>query len=248
MVFNCNFPIKLNIINLPFKSGSKISKPEINKAGNTFVTNPIYDNLSTKEQIEFQVISNPNIQRILKEKGIPLAVNLKELENLKQNHLKNTRIVTMKIYSALPDETKKNINITDLQNAALLHDFGKVLIPEKVLNKTKKLNEDERDIMQIHSEFSYELLKNKGLSENCLNLIRNHHQNCLKTGYPKVEKDYSHSIEAQILNIADKYTALIEKRCYKNPLSKYEALEILAKEVNNGLISQEVYTALLKNI
>ena len=45
-----------------------------------------------------------------------------------------------------------------------------------------------------------------------------------------------------------KYTALREKRSYKNPFSKYEALEILAKEVNDGNISQEVYNALVKAV
>ena len=93
-----------------------------------------------------------------------------------------------------------------------------------------------------------ELLKNKGLSENCLNLIKHHHQNCVGNGYPTVENNYTHSLEAQILTVADKYSALREKRSYKNPLGKYEALEIIAKDVNNGLISQDVYTALIKAV
>ena len=61
-----------------------------------------------------------------------------------------------------------------------------------------------------------------------------------------LEKDFQFSIEYQILSIADKYTALREERCYKNPFGKYEALEIIAKEVNKGLISQEVFTALIR--
>jgi len=102
--------------------------------------------------------------------------------------------------------------------------------------------------MELHSELGYELLKDKGLSQKTLNLIKYHHQNLNKNGYPAVNKDFEFGIDAQILNTADKYSALREKRSYKNPLGKYEAFEIIAKDVNNGQISQEVYTALIRSV
>ena len=130
----------------------------------------------------------------------------------------------------------------------MLHDFGKVLIPKSILNKAGKLDTNEREIMELHSELGYELLKNKGLNEKTLNLIKYHHQNKNGTGYPAISKDYEIGIDAQILSTADKYTALREKRSYKNPLGKYEALEIIAKDVNNGQITQDVYTALIRSV
>ena len=57
-----------------------------------------------------------------------------------------------------------------------------------MLNKKGKLDADEREIMELHSELGYELLKDKGLSEETLNLIRYHHQNLNKTGYPAMAK------------------------------------------------------------
>ena len=182
----------------------------------------------------------------MNEKNIPVEINLKELEKLKDGHLKHTRIVTAQIYSSLPNDLKQGINLAELQEAAMLHDYGKILIPDSILNKKGKLTPKEKEIMDLHSELGYELLKNKGLSNKTLNLIKYHHQNPTKTGYPKANKDFDYGIDSQILTAADKYTALREKRSYKNPMGKYEALEIIAKDVNNGLISQEIYTALTK--
>ena len=100
--------------------------------------------------------------------------------------------------------------------------------------------------MQLHSQIGYELLKNSGFNEKVLNLIKYHHQNLHKNGYPYIEKDFDFGLDCQILSIADKYTALREERCYKNTFGKYEALEIIAKEVNKGLISQDIFTALIR--
>lgn len=185
---------------------------------------------------------------LLKEHSIPLQVNIRELEKLKQGHMKDTRIIAAKIYSSLPEELKKEVNLLNLQEAAMLHDYGKVLIPDNILNKAGRLNNKEQEIMELHSELGYELLKNKDLSKETLNLIKYHHQNQEGTGYPTILSDFEYNIGIQILSVADKYSALREKRCYKNPLAKYEALEIIAKDVNRGNVSQEVYTALLKSV
>lgn len=248
MNFNYNFPIKFNIPNFSFKSSQIGDKPQFVQQKDGFATNPIYENFSTKEQIELNAQSNPRIMSLLKEHNIPLQVNITELEKLKQGHLKDTRIIAAKIYSSLPEDLKKEISLPHLQEAAILHDYGKVLIPTNILNKAGKLNNTEHDIMKLHSELGYELLKNRNLSEKTLKLIKYHHQNLEGTGYPQKDKDFEYGIDAQILGVADKYTALREKRSYKSPLAKYEALEIIAKDINSGKISQDIYTALLKSI
>lgn len=248
MSFNYNFPIKLNIARIPFRSSLLNVQPKSQLRKDGFVTNPIYESLSTKEQIELVVKSNSRIMGLLKEYSIPLQVNIRELEKLKQSHMKDTRIIAAKIYSSLPEELKKEVNLLNLQEAAMLHDYGKVLIPDNILNKAGRLNNKEQEIMELHSELGYELLKNKDLSKETLNLIKYHHQNQEGTGYPTILSDFEYNIGIQILSVADKYSALREKRCYKNPLAKYEALEIIAKDVNRGNVSQEVYTALLKSV
>ena len=99
--------------------------------------------------------------------------------------------------------------------------------------------------MQTHSEVSYELLKNSGLNNKTLSLIRHHHQNAKHTGYPWVNKDFNADINLQILSIADKYSALTENRIYKAPLTPKEALTIIYKDVKEGKLHPIVFKALV---
>lgn len=248
MIFNYSLPIKLNFPHVPFRSTTSVPRPQAQPIKDGFATNPIYESFGTKEQIEAVAKSNPRIRELLNEHNIAIKVNVEELEKLKQGHMKDTRVVAAQIYSSLPAELKKEVSLPHLQEAAMLHDYGKVLIPNNILNKAGKLDVEEREIMELHSELGYELLKDKSLSDKTLNLIKYHHQNLNGNGYPAKNKNFEYGIDAQILSTADKYTALREKRAYKNPLGKYEALEIIAKDVNNGNISQDVYTALIRSV
>ena len=214
----------------------------------SFNSNPLYDNFADKNTITQLAKSNPQVTQILRENKIPLKVNMKELEDLKNGHLMDTRVTAAKMYSALPQEMKAQVNLMDLQQAAMLHDYGKVLIPENILNKNGKLTNEEKKIMDLHSELGYELLKQQGVKQNVLNLIKYHHQNPQGTGYPSVGEDYTNDISAQILATADKYSALREKRTYKEPLSRNDALEIINKDVENGQIEPEIYIALEKTV
>lgn len=248
MTFIQNYPIKFNIPAISLGNFTSFRAKPVTAVKDGFVNNPIYEKFGTKEQIENIARNNPRIKEILEEFNMPLKININELEKLKQGHLNETRVAVAKIYSALPQELKSKVNPVYLQEAAMLHDYGKILIPEDILNKTGRLTPEEREIMELHSELGYELLKDKGVSEKTLELIKYHHQNLKRNGYPKMDKKIEYGLDAQILNAADKYTALREQRCYKSPLGKYEALEIIAKDVNSGNISQEVYTALIKGV
>lgn len=237
----------LNILGIGFKANSnvRVTNPMFQ---DSFVTNPLYNRLGDPAFIEAEAKANPRIKELFAQHGLDIKVNLNELEKLKQGHLKETRLMAAKIYSSLPAYLKDEVKLNDLQNAALLHDYGKVLIPSKILNKTDKFSYEEREIMELHPELGYELLKDKNLSEETLNLIKYHHQNLNKTGYPAVQSEFDCNLGLQILNAADKYSALREKRCYKDAFGKIEALQIIADDVNNGNLSQDVYTALLRVI
>ena len=167
---------------------------------------------------------------------------------MKNGHLTAARILVAKIYSALPVDMKKEVNISNLQQAAMLHDYGKVLIPKEILNKEGALTPEEKKIMELHSEFGYELLKQQGVKEEVLNLIRYHHQKPDGSGYPVADSNFEYGLSSQILEAADIYTALTEDRAYHKACTKEEALKIIAEEVNKGFISREVYSALKKCI
>lgn len=214
----------------------------------SFSTNPLYDNFVSKAEIEALAKSNSRIMSLLKEHKIPLKPNIEVLEELKKGHLADARIIAAKIYSALPPDLKSQVNLSDLQQAAVLHDFGKVLIPKDILNKAGVLTHEEKEIMDLHSELGYELLKQKGVKPEVLNLIKYHHQNPHGTGYPAADRNFEYGIPSQILAASDKYSALTEKRPYHEPLPKDAALEIIKKDVDSGDISQEIFDALYKTV
>lgn len=243
-----NYPVNFNIPKISFRSNTAVTSLRSTPSGDGFVSNPLNDNFGNRSQIEAEAKSNPRIREIMNEYNIPVKVNIEELEKLQKGHLMDTRVTAAKIYSSLPEDLKQEVNIKNLQEAAMLHDYGKVLIPQEILNKNGALNSIEREIMELHSELGYELLKNKGLDDKTLNLVKYHHQNSIKNGYPCVDCNYEHGIDAQILNIADKYSALTENRSYKQALSREDALAIIKADVEDGFIAPEVYEALRKAV
>jgi len=212
-----------------------------------YVSNPLYEKFGTKSEIEEVARTNPRIKEILNEYNMHAKVNEKELERLKNGHLQKTRITAAKMYSNLPAELKQTINHKELQEAAMFHDYGKVLIPDSILNKKGELNESEWEIMQQHSELGAELLKDKNMSPRTLELIKYHHQNGSGSGYPMSDR-YKYGLDSEILSVADRYEALVEERSYKGAMTKDDALSVLQDDVKSGLVSQEVFDALKKSV
>lgn len=229
-----NQSIKLN------NYGGKISFKSAQ--GTDTFQNTSVQKLFSETEIRKMIAQNPNIRKILTENKIPLNLNMAELADLRNNHCQDVVDIASSIVKSLPPALKSQINIKDLKDAALLHDLGKVLIPPEVLNKTSSLTDKERQIMDLHSELGYELLKTTSVNDNVLNLVRYHHNN---TGN---HKSFIPDINLQVLNLADKYSALTETRVYKEKYTPQQALTILYKEVKDGSIHPFIFNALVKSV
>jgi len=192
--------------------------------------------------------TNPNINTILHDNNMPVKLNMKELEELAQNHAQHTQNIAGGIINSLPQNLKELVDVKSVKDAAFLHDIGKVLIPAEILNKGGKFNDAEKEIMSKHSELGYELLKNSGIDLKTLKLIKYHHQNMSHSGYPKVPQDFFADINLQILTAADKYSALTEKRCYKDALDSKRALALIYKDVKEGNLHPFVFKALVNYV
>lgn len=175
---------------------------------------------------------NSEITRILNKFKVSIKINMGILNNLVQNHLADTRKIAMGIADNLPHNFQSSLNRKALAEATTLHDIAKAIIPENIVNKEGALTEAEREIMKEHATLSYELLKSTDLSEETLNLIKNHHE--------------PESLEEQILSMADIYSALREKRCYKAEMTNEQALAIIAAETEQGKFHSVVYDALVE--
>lgn len=207
--------------------------------------NTSIDRFTTEPAIRRMIAANPKIKNIVKNFNPQLELNMAELKELLQNHAADTGNIATGIMDNLPFALKNRVDEKAVKDAAYLHDLGKVLIPKEVLNKPDKLDDSETKIMHTHSELSYELLKNSGLDEKTLNLVRNHHQNAKKTGYPWVSNDFRADLNLQILSVADKYSALTEARTYKEPMSPKQALTIIYQDVKDEKLHPFVFRALV---
>ena len=136
-----------------------------------------------------------------------------------------------------------------------LHDIGKVGIPDSILMKPDKLNQEEMEIMKTHAskgrEIIDDILSNFGLEFiDHVNILRNiaefHHEAVNGTGYPSGKKDGDIPLEARIVTVADIFDALTSKRPYKNAWTNEEALEVL-KQMAGEKVDQDCVNALLNN-
>lgn len=118
-----------------------------------------------------------------------------------------------------------NKSIKTIQQAALLHDIGKIGIPNKILFKPKNLTHAEWQIMMLHPLIGAELLSSDSLNNEVVESIKHHHERWDGTGYPDglVRKDIP--LAARIITVADSYDAMTTSRPYGKIFSKRDALE-----------------------
>ena len=113
--------------------------------------------------------------------------------------------------------------------AGLLHDIGKIGIPDSILMKPGKLTPYEYEIVKHHAEFSYQIIKDIESLRDVRNCVRFHHERCDGSGYPKGLKCEDIPFGARILAIADVFDAITTDRPYRKRLEVNGALELLFK-------------------
>lgn len=141
-----------------------------------------------------------------------------------------------------------NKNLQALSLAGLLHDIGKIRIPEEIIKKPDKLTAEEMEIVQLHPELSYEIIKNNyDIPTPTKVAIRLHHENEDGSGYPYGITSDKIYLLAKILHVADVYDALISKRPYKNAFCPAEAIEYMMGNCGN-LFHHEIVTTFIRYV
>lgn len=131
--------------------------------------------------------------------------------------------------------------IRSLKISGLLHDIGKLAIPLEILEKEGSLNKNEWIILRSHPYNTHRILDNlKGL-EDIRDWASYHHERLDGNGYPFHISNDDIPIEAQIISIADVFTALSEDRPYRKALHIKEVLKEIEEEVRNGGICSNLY-------
>jgi len=122
----------------------------------------------------------------------------------------------------IPEEHMYQVEV-----AALLHDVGKIGVPDAILKKQGPLTSEERAVINRHSEYSWSILRLlPGLEEASLYTLH-HHENVDGTGYPAGLKDADIPLVSRIVSVIDAYDAMVSNRCYRKGLEHAEAVRRL---------------------
>ena len=185
-----------------------------------------------------KALTNKSIMELLKENNIQPQINISNINSIIKSHLIPTKDYALLIMrNSGKNFTQKDYEI--MTQAALLHDIGKALIPDKILNKVEKLTAKERTIIELHNELGYKILQLDKINPEVRELIKNHHNYFGKT---------TNSELSQILTIADRFSALKENRPYKKAMSNEKAFQILYDGAKQGDYNKFYVDVLTKNV
>jgi HD-GYP domain-containing protein (c-di-GMP phosphodiesterase class II) len=128
-------------------------------------------------------------------------------------------------------------DIQRIAESSLLHDMGKIAVPDSILLKNGKLNDNEFGVMKSHSttgadslEKSMQFAKDNDFLKNAFVMAKHHHEKWNGSGYPDGKKEKEIPLLARVIAIADVYDALRSERSYKTPFSHEKAKSIILEE------------------
>ena len=151
-----------------------------------------------------------------------------------RGHSRYVQNVTMALYDQLDAADKEGLNRVSLEFGALMHDVGKLGIPEEILNKPGPLTKDEWLIMRNHPKLSRQILEPLISLREILPWIEYHHERINGEGYYGV-KGEDIPFAAKVIAVADTYSAITMRRSYKAPKTHEEAIEIMKKVAGTQL-------------
>ena len=138
--------------------------------------------------------------------------------------------------------------LRSLGMAGLLHDVGKVGIPEEVLNKPGRLTDEEFEIIKQHPVKGWEILKaSYDVDEMALDVCRHHHERVDGKGYPDKLSGDALSVFARMGAVCDVYDAITSERCYKEPWEPAVALSKMA-EWREGQFDELIFQSFVKTV
>ena len=167
-----------------------------------------------------------NLEKSFVEIILALAENIEVDARSSHRHEYHTSTIVTTIATSFGFSTAE---IQALQWAGLLHDIGKMQIPEELLQKPGPLTSDEWQIMRKHPVFGAEMLSSISLLKDVVPIIKYHHEKYNGSGYPFGLKGEEIPIGARILSVADAYSVMVGGRVYCKPRSQKEAVEELVR-------------------
>ncbi|WP_058306826.1 HD-GYP domain-containing protein [Gracilibacillus massiliensis] len=141
------------------------------------------------------------------------------------SHSLNVSMYTLALAQELNFKPKE---LEDIGLGAVLHDIGKIIIPDEILNKEAKLSDMEFKIIQTHTEYGFDMLrKTPSIPLLVAHCAYQHHERLDGSGYPRGIQNQDIHPYARIIGVADVFDAVTSNRAYRDAMLPHEGLEIL---------------------
>jgi putative nucleotidyltransferase with HDIG domain len=161
-----------------------------------------------------------------------LMVSLARKDEYTEEH---TRRVALRAVQVGEELGLSPLRLRELATGAIVHDIGKLAVPDAILKKPGKLTGDEFETVKRHSETGSKTLKELGFRESIRQLVLAHHERLDGSGYPRGLAGPAITLDARILAVCDVYDALISNRVYRDAFSHEQAMSILREEAGTKL-------------
>lgn len=177
-----------------------------------------------REHVEQIYETNEKLQNTFFEiiQGLITAIEVKD--RYTRGHSYRVMVYSEMIAKYIPSADSETVRM-----AALLHDVGKIGVPENILNKKDRLTDEEYEIVKAHPDYGYKILSNIEGFNQVKDIIRFHHERIDGRGYPCGMKDLIIPIESRIIAVADTFDAITSDRAYRKGKSVPEALQELLR-------------------
>jgi HD-GYP domain-containing protein (c-di-GMP phosphodiesterase class II) len=157
-----------------------------------------------------------------------LTVRLSEKDAYTERHTRRVALLAVQVGELLG---LSGARLRTLAIGALVHDIGKLSVPDAILKKPGALDDEEYAVIQRHPEWGAKLLAELGgFSDGVRALVLDHHERLDGAGYPRGLQADALDLDTRILTVCDVYDALISKRVYRDAWSHEDAMALLRRE------------------
>jgi HD-GYP domain-containing protein (c-di-GMP phosphodiesterase class II) len=161
-----------------------------------------------------------------------LTVRLADKDEYTERHTRRVALLAVRVGEQLGLSANR---LRTLAIGGLVHDIGKLSVPDAILKKPDALDDEEYSVVQGHPEWGNKLLNELGgFSRAVRQLVRDHHERLDGAGYPRGLKAEEIDLDTRILTVCDVYDALISKRVYRPAWSHEEAVALLRREAGTA--------------